>query len=130
MVFFLARVPEERGLLEPLIGDLAPWLYADSYLWTVVGLAGAAVFSSRFLFQWLQSEKEKQLVVPAYFWHLSFWGSVLNLVYGLHLDKLPIILGYLFLPFLYGRNLVLLGRSEDKTLRSGRPGGEDPEDRR
>jgi lipid-A-disaccharide synthase-like uncharacterized protein len=117
---FLAHGPDpSSGLLKPLVGDLVPWLYADSALWTTVGLLGAGIFSSRFLLQWLQSEKEKQLVVPAHFWHLSFWGSTLNLVYSLHIDKLPIILGCCFLPFLYGRNLILLKRSKHQTLRAG-----------
>ena len=115
----LAHADPTKGLFKPLLGDLLPWLYADSILWTIVGLAGAGIFSSRFLLQWLQSEKEKQLVVPAYFWHLSFWGSTLNLIYALHIDKLPIILGCCFLPILYGRNLVLLHRSKHKTLRAG-----------
>jgi lipid-A-disaccharide synthase-like uncharacterized protein len=89
---------------------LVPWLYADSEWWTVFGLLGNVVFSSRFLIQWLYSEKKKVLVVPPVFWHLSFWGSVIALLYALHVDKLPIILSFAFLPFLYARNLALLRR--------------------
>lgn len=96
-----------QSWLEPLLGR---WLYADSVLWTVIGFMGAAIFGSRFVLQWLQSEKEKKLVVPWYFWHLSFWGSVLNLLYFLHLDKAPLILGNCFLPVLYGRNILFLRR--------------------
>ena len=126
MTTILAHIPEtSQGLLKPLLGEMLPWLYADSILWTAVGLTGAGVFSSRFLLQWLQSEKEKQLVVPVYFWHLSFWGSTLNLIYALHIDKLPIILGCCFLPILYGRNLILLRRSRYKTLRAGKRGDRD-----
>lgn len=100
-----------QNWLEPIFGH---WLYVDSMLWTVVGFLGAAIFGSRFLLQWLQSEKEKKLVVPWYFWHLSFWGSVLNLLYFLHLDKAPLILGNCFLPFLYGRNILFLRREGTK----------------
>jgi len=50
----------------------------------------------------------------AIFWHLSFWGSVITLVYAFHIDKLPVILGYIFLPFLYARNLRLLYRKQEK----------------
>lgn len=110
-----------EGLLRPLLEDTAPWIYVESFLWTTIGLLGAAIFSSRFLLQWLQSEKEKRLVVPAYFWYLSFWGSVLNLIYALHIDKLPVILGCCFLPFLYGRNIVLLKRSGGTTLTPKKP---------
>lgn len=100
-----------QAFLEPIFGR---WLYADSGLWTVVGFLGAAIFGSRFILQWLQSEKEKKLVVPWYFWHLSFWGSVLNLLYFLHLDKAPLILGNCFLPFLYGRNILFLRAEGEK----------------
>jgi lipid-A-disaccharide synthase-like uncharacterized protein len=102
-----------RPVLDPMLGH---WLYADSLTWTLVGFAGAGIFGSRFLFQWLHSEKSKQLVVPWYFWHLSFWGSTLNFVYAMHLDKAPLIFGSFFLPLLYGRNLVLLYRGGRKHL--------------
>ncbi len=101
---------DNEGLLAPLLSGVAPWLYADSTSWTVIGLAGNAIFSSRFIIQWLYSEKRKSLHVPPIFWHLSFWGSVLSLVYAFHIDKLPILLSFIFLPFLYGRNLALLKR--------------------
>ena len=97
-------------------GWIGGWLYADSLIWTGVGFAGAAIFGSRFLFQWLRSERQKTLVVPWYFWYLSFWGSTLNLCYALHLDKAPLIFGSFFLPFLYGRNLVLLHRGGKQDL--------------
>jgi lipid-A-disaccharide synthase-like uncharacterized protein len=80
----------------------------NSGWWTAFGLA--AIFSSRFIIQWLHSEKKKELIVPPIFWHLSFWGSVISLLYAVHVDKLPIILSFAFLPFLYARNLVLLRR--------------------
>jgi lipid-A-disaccharide synthase-like uncharacterized protein len=104
-------MPDSNGFLYPLIGKLVPWLYSESWIWTVIGLAGAGLFSSRFVIQWLHSEKKKQLVVPPIFWQLSFWGSALQLVYALHIDKLPIILSYAFLPFLYARNLRLLKKT-------------------
>lgn len=101
---------ETSGLLQPLLGGVAPWLYVDSLLWTGFGLLGNLLFSSRFVVQWLTSERRRQLVVPGVFWHLSFWGSLISLVYALHIDKLPVILSFAFLPPLYFRNLVLLRR--------------------
>ena len=97
--------------LEPWLRGAAPWLYASTWWWTAVGFAGNILFGSRFLLQWLASEKKKSVVVPPYFWHLSFWGSVLNLFYALHLDSAPLLLGVAALPFIYGRNLVLLRRA-------------------
>ena len=103
------------SFLEPWLQNAAPWLYVSTWWWTAVGFAGNILFGSRFIFQWLESERKKKLVVPAYFWHLSFWGSVLNLVYAFHLDSAPLILGVAALPFIYGRNLVLLRRQREET---------------
>ena len=97
--------------LQPLLGGVAPWLYVQSYWWTAIGFLGNFLFGSRFIFQWMESEKKKQLVVPGYFWWLSFWGSVINLVYAFHIDNAPIIFGVIALPFIYGRNLVLMKRT-------------------
>ncbi len=109
--------PAPNGFLQAVLEPIVAWLYVDSLWWTAVGFAGAAVFGSRFLLQWLRSEKEKVLVVPWYFWHLSFWGSCLNLLYAMHLDKAPLIAGTIALPLLYGRNLILLNRSGRRDLR-------------
>ena len=103
---------DNAGFLQPFLGQFLPWLYVDSSWWTVFGLLGNALFSSRFIIQWLHSEKRKELVVPPIFWHLSFWGSAVSLVYALHIDKLPILLSFSFLPFLYARNLMLLRRGQ------------------
>ena len=89
-----------------------PWLYTNSGWWTAVGFLGNLLFGSRFLFQWLASERKHQLVVPPYFWYISFWGSVLNLLYALHLDNAPLLCGVIILPFIYGRNIVLLKKRE------------------
>jgi len=102
------------SFLEPLIGGALPWLYQSSPIWTAVGLIGNALFSSRFLYQWLRSEQRGRLEVPPAFWYLSFWGSLVSLIYAMHVDKLPVILAYAFLPFLYARNLVLLKRGQDQ----------------
>src|SRR5437870_10093012 len=99
--------------LEPLLGSTMPWLYANSYLWTLVGFVGNFLFGSRFIFQWIASEKKQRVVVPGHFWQLSFYGSVLNLFYAMHLDSAPLILGVAALPIIYGRNLILLRRTRD-----------------
>ena len=96
--------------LEPWLGGVIPWLYMSSLWWTIIGFAGNFLFGSRFFFQWIASERRQCVVVPAHFWHLSFYGSVLNLFYALHLDSAPLLLGVAALPFIYGRNLVLLRR--------------------
>ena len=97
--------------LAPHIGNVLPWLYADSGYWTCIGLFGNALFSSRFIIQWIMSERLKRVVVPPIFWQLSFWGSVVSLLYALHVDKLPIVLSYVFVPVIYFRNLRILKKN-------------------
>jgi lipid-A-disaccharide synthase-like uncharacterized protein len=100
--------PSAEGFLAPFLGPYVPWVYFSSGWWTVLGFVAGFTFSGRFILQWLHSEKAKKVVVPAIFWHLSFWGSVMNLIYFIHVDRAPLIFANCFLPFLYGRNLYLL----------------------
>jgi lipid-A-disaccharide synthase-like uncharacterized protein len=109
--------------LEPWLGSTIPWLYTSSFVWTVIGFVGNFLFGSRFFFQWIASEKKRCLVVPGHFWQLSFYGSVLNLLYALHLDSAPLIFGVAALPIIYGRNLVLLRRTRKKELPPEEPVG-------
>lgn len=103
----------EDVFLRPFLSQYISWFYSHSYWWTAFGLLGNALFSSRFLVQWLISEKHKRIIVPNIFWHLSFWGSIVSLIYAFHIDKLPVILGYVALPVIYGRNLFILKRQND-----------------
>jgi lipid-A-disaccharide synthase-like uncharacterized protein len=113
--FLAAADTLDSELLQPFLQGWLPWLYFNSVWWTVLGTAGQLIFASRFIVQWLFSEAKGRVVVPAVFWHLSFWGSCLNFFYCLHLDKLPLILGSFFLPVVYFRNLYLYYRPKAKT---------------
>jgi lipid-A-disaccharide synthase-like uncharacterized protein len=99
--------PSPEGFLAPFLSPYLPFLYHESLWWTVLGYVATFTFSGRFVIQWLHSEKARKIVVPALFWHLSLWGSVLQLIYLLHCDKAPLILGYVFLPAIYARSLYL-----------------------
>jgi lipid-A-disaccharide synthase-like uncharacterized protein len=96
-----------EGFLAPYLATYVPWLYWSSIWWTLLGFAAGFTFSGRFVLQWIHSERMKKVVVPTLFWHLSFWGSVMNLIYLIHVDRAPLIAANCFLPFLYGRNLYL-----------------------
>ena len=49
--------------------------------WTLVGYAGALVFSGRWLVQVIASWKYKRPVLPRLFWYMSVTGSLLLLSY-------------------------------------------------
>ena len=97
--------------------------WADSKYWTLFGLVGNIMFTSRFVVQWYASEKLKQSIIPKNFWHLSLLGGLINLVYTIHVWKLPIILGSLLPPVIAARNLMLIARHQPP---SGPPADEAP----
>lgn len=78
-----------------------------SYL-TILGFIGNALFSTRFLVQWIASEKEKKSVIPTSFWYWSIAGSVVMCIYWI-MERSPVgILAYLPNSFIYVRNLHLI----------------------
>lgn len=79
-----------------------------SYAFLAVGLLGQAVFSARFILQWMASERAKRSVVPESFWWLSIAGSALLLAYAISIKAVPIVLGQVPGFFIYARNLQLL----------------------
>lgn len=96
--------------------------------WTLFGLLGNVMFTSRFVVQWYASEKLKQSIIPKNFWHLSLVGGVIQLIYGIHIGYIPIILGYLLPPVIAARNLMLIAKSAKNTPLSPLPGAPLPDD--
>ena len=74
-------------------------------LWLLVGFAGQAMFSTRFLVQWLASEKAKRSIVPNAFWFFSLLGGLLLFIYAVHRKDPVFILGQGAGLFIYSRNL-------------------------
>jgi lipid-A-disaccharide synthase-like uncharacterized protein len=78
--------------------------------WLVVGFVGQALFGSRFLVQWIVSERRGESVVPLAFWYLSLGGAALLLAYAVWRQDPVFILGQSFGFLVYTRNLVLIAR--------------------
>ncbi|MGE4489173.1 MAG: lipid-A-disaccharide synthase N-terminal domain-containing protein [Kiritimatiellales bacterium] len=79
--------------------------------WLVLGLCAQALFSARFIVQWIASEHAGKSVVPDLFWRLSLSGSALLLVYAIHRKDPVFILGQSFGMLIYVRNLSLIRRA-------------------
>ena len=75
--------------------------------WIVVGLAGQAIWSTRFVLQWWLSERAGHSHFPLTFWWLSLGGSLLNLGYTLQLDTPIFWIGFITAWFVPLRNLML-----------------------
>ena len=73
--------------------------------WDVVGFIGQFLFFSRFIVQWIASEKKKRNVLPVAFWYLSISGATISMFYFIHLGKLPLIAAGMASLVIYGRNL-------------------------
>lgn len=79
--------------------------------WMVAGFAGQFFFFSRFLVQWIVSEKKGRSVVPEAFWYLSIFGGAILLSYAIHRRDPVFITGQAAGLFVYFRNLWLIHKS-------------------
>jgi lipid-A-disaccharide synthase-like uncharacterized protein len=79
-----------------------------SAAWLVLGFVGQAAFASRFLVQWIVSEKRGESVIPMAFWYLSLAGSAILLTYAIFRRDPVFILGQSFGSIVYIRNLMLI----------------------
>jgi lipid-A-disaccharide synthase-like uncharacterized protein len=73
-----------------------------------VGFAGQALFSARFLVQWIASERQGKSVVPLAFWYFSIAGGLTLFSYALYRMDPVFILGQGMGVFIYLRNLYLI----------------------
>ena len=86
--------------------------WSDDPYWLAFGLLGTLTFGSRFLLQWIASERAGESIVPNAFWYLSIAGSLVLLVYALHLRNPVFVLAYLPNSLIYLRNLWLIRRKQ------------------
>jgi lipid-A-disaccharide synthase-like uncharacterized protein len=77
-------------------------------LWLGIGLAGQALFSARFLMQWIATERARRSVVPIAFWYFSLAGSFTLLAYAIYKEDPVFILGQSAGIFIYLRNLYFI----------------------
>jgi lipid-A-disaccharide synthase-like uncharacterized protein len=85
---------------------------ATATVWLAVGLLGQGMFFSRFLVQWLASEKAGRSVFPMAFWYLSLSGGALLLAYAIWRQDPVFIIGQTTGAFIYLRNIRLRKREE------------------
>jgi len=83
-------------------------------IFLIIGFFGQALFASRFIFQWIYSERVGKSSIPIIFWYLSIFGGLGLLVYAIFRKDPVIIVGQLFGIFIYSRNLFLIYRSKDE----------------
>ena len=84
------------GFVTDFFHDLAiryPKFQLD--FWLLFGFIGQAMFTMRFIVQWIASEKKKESVIPVSFWYFSLAGGLIVLFYAIHRMDPVFILAYL-----------------------------------
>lgn len=87
----------------------------------VIGFTGQALFSGRFLVQWIASERAGKSVMPIAFWYFSIGGGLTLLGYAIYRNDPVFILGQSMGVFIYLRNLYLI-RKNDRLEKAGAEG--------
>ena len=86
--------------------------------WISVGMCGNLLFFSRWVVQWLASERARRSVIPVTFWYLSIAGSLVLLSYAWYRRDPVFIVSQLPNGIIYFRNLHLLKRAQEAGGRS------------
>ncbi len=84
-------------------------------VWLIIGFAGQFFFFSRFLVQWIVSERKKESVIPLSFWYFSVFGGMILLCYAIHRKDPVFIAGQSVGLIVYFRNLWLIFKNRKKS---------------
>ena len=80
--------------------------------WAWVGIIAQALFTMRFVVQWIASERAGKSVIPMAFWIFSITGGTLLFIYALHGRDPVFIVGQGMGLGIYVRNIVLVLREK------------------
>jgi len=91
--------------------------------WLVLafGFSGQALFSARFLIQWIASERQRKSVVPVLFWYFSLAGGLTLFLYAIYREDPVFMLGQGFGLIVYIRNLWLIRHEKRAAQRLAPP---------
>lgn len=74
----------------------------------VLGSFSQIIFTFRFVYQWVYSEKNKVSSLPFGFWVLSLIGSLLILIYAILREDPVLLVGHLMGSIIYIKNILIL----------------------
>jgi lipid-A-disaccharide synthase-like uncharacterized protein len=87
----------------------------EQFWWLVLGFGGQALFMTRFVIQWLHSERAQRSVIPVSFWYYSIAGALVLLAYALHRRDPVFAAGQGLGVLIYLRNLCLIRSGRKRT---------------
>ena len=77
-------------------------------IWMLVGLLGQLVFFSRWVIQWIVSERKSKSIIPTPFWWFSLCGGLITFGYAYHIKSFPFMLAQFMGIIIYLRNIYLI----------------------
>jgi len=80
--------------------------------WAILGFMAQALFSARFLVQWIASERARRSIIPMAFWWFSIAGGILLFIYSLHRKDPVFIAGQGGGLLIYARNVMFVLREQ------------------
>ena len=86
----------------------------SSQIWMIIGFVGQTIFASRFLIQWIVSERASKSIIPNIFWWISILGSFVLLSYAIHREDPVFIVGQSVGFLIYSRNLYLIKKEKTR----------------
>jgi lipid-A-disaccharide synthase-like uncharacterized protein len=99
------------------------WAKVDAIevIWLTVGFIAQALFSMRFIIQWIASERVKRSIVPEAFWYFSLAGGAMLFAYAVYRLDPVFMLGQGMGVIIYIRNIQLIwnGKRRDRDNGAG-----------
>ncbi len=85
------------------------------FIWLGVGFLGQSLFFSRWIIQWIASERKADSQMPVAFWYMSLVGGLIVLSYAVYRRDPVFIAGQGIGSFVYLRNLMLIHANRTHT---------------
>ena len=95
--------------------NLAIWwasISTTELIWLTIGFSAQAMFTMRFVIQWIASERARRSIVPETFWYFSFAGGLMLFIYAIYRMDPVFILGQGSGLFIYARNIFFIWRAK------------------
>ena len=83
-------------------------------LWMMLGLLGQLIFFSRWVIQWIASERKSESTIPTPFWWCSLCGGLITFLYAYHISSFPFMLAQFTGIIIYTRNIYLIISAKNK----------------
>lgn len=80
----------------------------------LLGIVSQLIFTLRFVYQWIFSEKNQSSHLPIGFWRLSVLGASLILIYAIFRQDLVLFVGHIAGLIIYVRNILIWIKQTDE----------------